>query len=283
MAFIYDLTDTWNAGGVTFNAIKMNVTDTASAAASRLVSLQVGGVERFSVRKDGQGYFAGNVGIGTTAPVGRLGVAVTGSRTIGTAWDASSVLVGSPGQFSGNLGLSFDTTNGATLESAAPGVAAYPVRLVGSDVRFITVLTERMRIDSSGNVGIGLTNPSVRMEIVGASGFNPATQNTYAMWVANAGSANGDLAFGSSTTAAHIQSFNAKPLILNSAGNNVGINESAPDYKLDVNGTFGFTPGSSVTPVDNGDVVFELTDNTTLTIKAKGSDGVVRSGTIILV
>jgi hypothetical protein len=66
------------------------------------------------------------------------------------------------------------------------------------------------------------------------------------------------------------------------ATGNVGINEASPDYRLDVNGTFGFTPGASVTPVDNGDVVFELTNNTTLTVKAKGSDGVVRSGTITL-
>lgn len=62
----------------------------------------------------------------------------------------------------------------------------------------------------------------------------------------------------------------------------VGINESDPDYKLDVNGTFGFTPGASVTPVDNGDVVIEATNNTTLTFKLKGSDGTVRSGTITL-
>lgn len=41
-------------------------------------------------------------------------------------------------------------------------------------------------------------------------------------------------------------------------------------------------PGASVTPVDNGDVVFELTNNTTLTIKAKGSDGVVRSVALTL-
>jgi hypothetical protein len=68
---------------------------------------------------------------------------------------------------------------------------------------------------------------------------------------------------------------------ITSAGN-VGINETSPDYKLDVNGSFGFSPGSSVTPVDNGDVVFELTNNTTLTVKAKGSDGTVRSGTIAL-
>jgi hypothetical protein len=63
---------------------------------------------------------------------------------------------------------------------------------------------------------------------------------------------------------------------------NVGIGESVPDYKLDVNGTFGFTPGTSVTPVDNGDVVFELTNNTTFTIRAKGSDGTTRSVALTL-
>lgn len=57
----------------------------------------------------------------------------------------------------------------------------------------------------------------------------------------------------------------------------IGINEKAPDYRLDINGPIGFTPGSSVTPVDNGDVVFELTSNTSLTVKAKGSDSTVRS------
>lgn len=70
--------------------------------------------------------------------------------------------------------------------------------------------------------------------------------------------------------------------IIKDASGNVGIGEAEPDYKLDVNGTFGFTPGASVTPVDNGDVVFELTNNTTLTIKAKGSDGTVRSVALTL-
>ena len=53
MAYIYDLVDTWNNSGVTFTAIKMNVTDTASASGSLLMDLQVGGVSRFAVRKDG--------------------------------------------------------------------------------------------------------------------------------------------------------------------------------------------------------------------------------------
>lgn len=50
---IFDLTDTWNAGGTTFTAVKMNVTDTASDAASLLIDLQVGGVSQFSVTKAG--------------------------------------------------------------------------------------------------------------------------------------------------------------------------------------------------------------------------------------
>lgn len=51
---IYDMADTWNNGATTFTAIKMNVTDTASNAASLLIDLQVGSNSKFNVRKDGQ-------------------------------------------------------------------------------------------------------------------------------------------------------------------------------------------------------------------------------------
>lgn len=66
------------------------------------------------------------------------------------------------------------------------------------------------------------------------------------------------------------------------ASNRIGIGEASPDYKLDVNGTFGFTPGTSVAPVDNGDVVIEFTDNTTITFKGKGADGTIRTATLTL-
>lgn len=52
MSFIYDMADTWNAGATTFTAIKMNVTNTASAAASKLIDLQIGGVTRFNIQND---------------------------------------------------------------------------------------------------------------------------------------------------------------------------------------------------------------------------------------
>jgi hypothetical protein len=44
---------TWNDAGTTFAGLRMNVTDTASTAASLLMDLQVGGASQFSVRKDG--------------------------------------------------------------------------------------------------------------------------------------------------------------------------------------------------------------------------------------
>jgi hypothetical protein len=49
-----------------------------------------------------------------------------------------------------------------------------------------------------------------------------------------------------------------------------------------ITGTLAVVPGSSVNPEKIGEVVFELTNDTTLTFKAKGSDGKVRSVTLTL-
>ena len=46
---IYDLQDTWNAGGVVFNGIKINVNNVASAVGSRLLRVDTAGVSQFAV------------------------------------------------------------------------------------------------------------------------------------------------------------------------------------------------------------------------------------------
>jgi hypothetical protein len=43
-----------------------------------------------------------------------------------------------------------------------------------------------------------------------------------------------------------------------------------------------FKPGSTVSPTANGDLVLEATSNTSITVKFKGSDGVVRSSVLTL-
>lgn len=50
---LFDMTGTWNTSGAP-TAIKLNVTDTASDAASKLLDLQVGGTSKMSVKKDGE-------------------------------------------------------------------------------------------------------------------------------------------------------------------------------------------------------------------------------------
>lgn len=52
-ANIFGFQDTWNDGNTTFNAINVDVTDTASDSASKLINLEVGGVSQFSVDKSG--------------------------------------------------------------------------------------------------------------------------------------------------------------------------------------------------------------------------------------
>jgi hypothetical protein len=82
-------TQTWNSGGTTFTAMKVNVTDTASAAASLLLDLQTGGTSRTSVTKGGEvradsgNIRLGNIG-GSFACIGFRGALGSSNYTIGT-------------------------------------------------------------------------------------------------------------------------------------------------------------------------------------------------------
>lgn len=75
MSFIYSMTDTWTDGGVTYTAVKMNVTDTASAAGALLMDLQIGGSSLFRADKNGSVVAQGSLSTGSNANIG------WGSRT----------------------------------------------------------------------------------------------------------------------------------------------------------------------------------------------------------
>jgi hypothetical protein len=100
MADIFNMADTWNDGATTFTAIKMNVTDTASNAASLLMDLQVGGASRFNVRKDGTLF----VNTGSSAAVMELATDVDTNTALAFRRNTTS-LVGYVGRISGNFGL----------------------------------------------------------------------------------------------------------------------------------------------------------------------------------
>ena len=104
--YINDMTALWNSGGTFYSAIKMNVTNAASAADSRLIDLQVAAVEKFTVDREGDVYLAGSItatGSVTTGgahlPSSNDGAALGAS---GTAW--SDLFLASGGVINWNAG-----------------------------------------------------------------------------------------------------------------------------------------------------------------------------------
>ena len=134
---VYNATQTWNAGGVTFTGLKFNVTDTASAAASLLLDLQVGGASKFKVQKDGTITAAAGVVASTGTFTGSL---VLGS--IGVNANLNSAL---------SMHFNIDTDNNETTR-------AFRWYTDGADASG----TELMTLLESGRLGIGIS-PAYRI------------------------------------------------------------------------------------------------------------------------
>lgn len=101
--------------------------------------------------------------------------------------------------------------------------------------------TERMRVRSGGNVGIGIAAPS-NLLTINNGGVTPATIGTYPFAVARSGIA--ELTAGSDASLAYLQSWNSKPLLINGQGNFVAINlTTAPIQNLDINGRMNVNLG----------------------------------------
>lgn len=198
-------------------------------------------------------YNTGNVGIGTSSPQRALHV-YSGSTT-----DTAQVIIGSGsntartyiGTFANNTyissggtfssGWSTDGTNGIgniVLESFNGGSA-----IAFGTASSNTSPSERMRITSGGNVGIGTSSPQVRFHSYGGA-LTVNDEGTYSARFSN--NSNKGIVIGYDTTnnKGHIGSINPAvawtDLILNANGGNVGIGTSSPTAKLTIDTLAGF-------------------------------------------
>jgi len=169
-SYIYNMVDTWNAGATTFTAIKMNVTDTASAAASLLMDLQVGGSSKFNVTKAGTTTFSGNLQIANN------GVYLEGT-TVGT--------IRIPG-VGGYYGWTTNTasTPASTIDLFLTRKAAASLRLGVADAS--TAVAQTLGVQS---VVAGTTNTAgANFTIAGSQGTGTGAGGSIVFQVAPAGS-----------------------------------------------------------------------------------------------
>ena len=223
---------------------------------------------------------SGNVGIGTSSPANPLDISksvagngiarITNLNAGTTALAGWSAYNGATSSFFGTIGTAYTTYGVLSANDAfcyVTGSVSIGADGSGGVIKFGTGtgVTERMRIDSSGNVGIGKT-PTNKLDILAASNTGISISNG-TMTGIFANSADTSIVVGTQTSHPINFYINNLPVAILNTGGNFGIGSLSPVNKLEITGSFG--RGAPVTKVAD----FTLADTENWIIVNKGSAG----------
>jgi Chaperone of endosialidase len=190
-----------------------------------------------------------NVGIGTTTPTymldvqgGTVGITNTGAKKLQFPNDNTTnrhiVLYETANNEHQYLGFGI---NANTLRYQVDQTGANHIFYAAASS---TASTELMRIQGTGNVGIGTSSPTAKLQVAGVISAQQAGEVRYHMY--NMGG-QAEWKFGQKSSSAHdfilskvVSGAETDYMTINTSGN-VGISTSTPAYKLDVQGIVGIT------------------------------------------
>ena len=205
----------------------------------------------------------GNVGIGTTSPGTKLDV--DGSIRLST----SGKVEGRSYPYTTNIGSG---ANATTTNITAGSTDKSEISLIGGDVgdriEFKTNSTERMRIDSSGNVGIGTTSPGAKLDVRGilrsylnSGNYGQIDNGSFQAVGAHGGTFMLDLDNTGSADLVNIKKSGSSRFYIENGGN-VGIGVTGPTTKLDVGGSVRIAAGSNLY-FTSSNTTFKIQQDTT--------------------
>ena len=243
-------------GQLQFGSVGGGSTTLISNGATGYTNFFTNGSERMRIDS------SGNVLVGTSVAIGKLGVVTPtsgyGFALQGRSTDGQSIMSSmdrSGTVYTGNLIFPED------------GSILFGRLNTGTNI-------ERMRIDSSGNVGIGTTSPSYKLDVSGSARATDVRTNNYYAYN-SVGNYSGLGFYGDAAlttryavietqigTQTALKTDGATPLVLGTnatermridSSGNVGIGTTSPSTKLQVNGTVTATSyagsGSSLTGI----------------------------------
>jgi hypothetical protein len=200
----------------------------------------------------------GNVGIGITSPEEKLHVSgniKADGRVFINAGNGNQLYLNNAGQRYTQITFDNNSTGTSQAYLAWDNTDSFfeMYAKTGGGLKFYTNATETMRITSGGNVGIGTTNPSYKLDV------NMSSLGTIAQFISNDGTYNPRLLING--TADGLQLFAtystlAGALMLGTGGvermritggGDVGIGTTSPNAKLDVSGSAIISGSLSVT------------------------------------
>jgi hypothetical protein len=172
---VLDATATWNSSSTTFTAIKLNVTNTSSNDASKLIDLQVGSTTRFNVdASSGDTYMLGDLTV--------AGNDIKSSTATALTLSGANVTVAGDLTVSGNdikssTGDTVLTLNANDATFADNVTVGGDLTVSGGDFVVNSSSTERFAVNNDGSVDLGginnyFTNSGGRKWLFISSGTN---------------------------------------------------------------------------------------------------------------